>query len=235
MAETPRFALPLLEAAQAQKHVTVNEALARADALAAGRVESLGTATPPASPAEGAVHGVGAGATGAWSGRDGRLALFRNGGWDFADPFPGQRVWDAATGTGWLFDGTGWVEGALAGAPGGAATQARVVEIDHTVAPGPTSATAAIIPDKAIVLGVTGRVTGAIGGAAAWSLGVAGAPQRYGSGQGVAAGSLAHGVTGQPTAYFGGTGLLLTAEGGDFTGGTVRLAVHFLALAAPGA
>ena len=34
MAETAKLTLPLLEAAQAQKHVTVNEALVRLDAAA---------------------------------------------------------------------------------------------------------------------------------------------------------------------------------------------------------
>ena len=48
MSETPRFAMPLLDAAQAQKHVTVNEALMRADMLAAACVESRHLADPPA-------------------------------------------------------------------------------------------------------------------------------------------------------------------------------------------
>ena len=87
MSETARFRLPLLESGQAQKHVTVNEALARADCLAAGRVEELGRTTPPETPAEGTLWGVGSGATGAFTGQDGRMALFLGGGWSFADPW----------------------------------------------------------------------------------------------------------------------------------------------------
>ena len=74
---------------------------------------------------------------------------------------------------------------------------------------------------------------GAIGGATNWSLGVSGSPDRYGSGFGVGLDAWAHGVTGSPLAYFGGSTLLLTAAGGNFTGGTVRLAVHYLDIAPP--
>ncbi len=49
MSETYQFKLALLEAAQAQKHVTVNEAFARLDALAQLRVQSR-SADVPASP-----------------------------------------------------------------------------------------------------------------------------------------------------------------------------------------
>jgi hypothetical protein len=233
MAETTRFALPLLEAAQAQKHVTMNEALARADALAAGRVERLGALAPPADPSDGEMWGVGQGATGAWTGQDGRLALFLNGGWDFAEPFEGQQVWDAATGLSATRLAGQWVMGSVAATPGAAATRAVAAEIDHEISPGASSTTAAVIPDKAVVIGITGRVIAAIGGADSWSLGVPGAPQRYGSGFGTTAGAFARGVTANPQAYFGGTPLTLSAAGGDFTGGTVRLAVHFLAIDPP--
>ena len=233
MADTQRFTLPLLDAAQAQKHVTMNESLARLDALAAQRFESLGGAVPPGSPAEGEVHLVGPGATGDWAGQDGQIAYYANGGWEFAPPYPGQRAWDAASGTGWTFTASGWVSGVAAGSAGGALSVAEIAEIDHAIASGPTSATVALIPDKAVVIGVTARVTAAIGGASSWSLGVAGSPDRYGTGFGTGAGSFAHGVTGQPQAYFGATPLLLTAAGADFTGGTVRIAVHFLALSPP--
>jgi hypothetical protein len=85
------------------------------------------------------------------------------------------------------------------------------------------------------VLGVTGRVLTELTGATGWSLGVTGSPDRYGTGYGTGAGSFAHGVTGQPQAYYGQTELAVTAEGGAFTGGTVRLAVHLLDLQPPAA
>lgn len=233
MSETARFAMPLLDAAQAQKHVTVNEALARADALSAGRVERRDLSAPPPA-ADGEVFVVAAGATGEWAGREGALAVFLNGGWEFVAPWEGASFWVAAERLRITRDGGDWVEGRVSGAPGGAATLGRVVEVDLSLS-GASSATADVIPDKAVVLGVTGRVMGAITGATSWELGVAGSTGRYGTGYGVAAGSFAHGVTGQPQAYYGGASLVATATGGDFTAGTVRLAVHMLELSPPDA
>src|SRR5690625_1147727 len=72
MSDTPRFAMPLLDAAQAQKHVTVNEALMRADLLAARRVAYRG-AVPPEGPGDGEVCIVAEGASGAWAGHENAL------------------------------------------------------------------------------------------------------------------------------------------------------------------
>jgi hypothetical protein len=221
--------MPLLDAAQAQKHVTVNEALMRADVLGAARVEDRTRSAPPAEPEDGDMHIVGPAAAGDWAGHAGELALWLNGGWVFVAPWEGCVVWVAAERARLTRVGGAWVAGHLGGSPGGAATLARVVEIDHALA-GAVSTTPAVIPDKAVVLGVTGRVLAAITGASAWALGVAGSPDRYGAGYGTGAGSYAHGVTGQPQAYYGATALAITASGGAFTGGTVRLAVHLLEL-----
>ncbi|MEM1383133.1 MAG: DUF2793 domain-containing protein [Pseudomonadota bacterium] len=232
MGDTANFGIALLDAAQAQKHVTVNEALLRVDALAARRVESFGATMPPTG-VEGQAHVVGTSATGDWLGHDGEIAIWLNDGWDFVAARIGWRVLDGATGEEAVFDGTAWVPGGIAVSPTGAQTVMRVAEIEHTLAAGATSTTAAVIPDKAVVIGVTARVTGAIGGASTWSMGVAGSTDRYGTGYGTGAGSYAHGVTGQPLAYYGDTALVLTAEGGNFSGGTVRLAVHYMALTPP--
>jgi hypothetical protein len=226
--------MPLLDAAQAQKHVTLNEALMRADVLGAGRVEDRHLARPPAVPLDGRAHIVGAGATGAWAGQEGQLALFLNGGWEFVAPWEGCTVWVAAERTRVTLVGGAWTQEQSGVSPGGAATMARVVELDHPLS-GAVSTTAPAIPDKAVVLGVTGRVLVAITGASGWSLGVAGSPDRYGAGYGTAAGAYAHGVTGQPQAYYGATPLVITAEDGAFAGGTVRLAVHLLELQPPAA
>jgi Protein of unknown function (DUF2793) len=232
MSETPRFAMPLLDAAQAQKHVTVNEALMRADVLGAARVEDRHLAEPPAVPVDGHAHIVGVGATGAWAGHDGELALFLNGGWEFVMPWDGCAVWIAAERARVTRVGGVWTQEGGGTSPGGAATTGRVVEIDHALE-GAASVTPPVIPDKAIVLGVTGRVLTEITGASGWSLGVDGSPDRYGSGYGTGAGAYAHGVTGQPQAYYGATPLVITAQGGAFTGGTLRLAVHLMELVPP--
>lgn len=76
MAQTPHIALDLLEQAQAQKEVTVNEAFFRIDALLNSGVIDRDLSTPPVSPAEGDVYIVGASPTGTWSGKASQLAYF---------------------------------------------------------------------------------------------------------------------------------------------------------------
>lgn len=95
---TPRFALPLLAAGQAQKEVTHNEALILIDALAQPIVESAALATPPTSPVSGQAWLVAAAPTGAWAGHAGAIALWSEGGWRFVAPIEGMRV--VARGTG---------------------------------------------------------------------------------------------------------------------------------------
>ena len=225
--------LGLLDAAQAQKHVTVNEALLRLDALASRQVLASSLGEPPSEVADGDRFVVGTPANGAWVGQERRIAIRVNGGWEFAVPWPGLSLWDVA-GSGWmLFDGTDWRAAVGALSSGGAASLSKVIEFEHVIEPGPTSETAAVIPDKAVVLGVTARVREMIGGTAAWSLGVASGPDRYGSGIGSASGAYAHGVSGTPLAYYGSTPLLLTAEGGSFTGGRVAIAIHLMEIVPP--
>jgi len=213
--------------------VTMNEALALLDVAAAARVESMGAVSSPPGPAEGEAHIVAAGSGGDWSGHDGHVAVFLNGGWEFIAPWAGWRLWVAGQAGTALYDGSEWHLADQPISSGGALTAQRVAEIDHVITPGPTSLTAAFIPDKAIVLGVTARVLTPNTGATGWQLGVTGGTDRYGSGIGVAANAYAHGVTGSPQAYYGGSSLLLTAEGADFAGGAVRIAVHYLEISPP--
>ncbi|MBK0397696.1 DUF2793 domain-containing protein [Limibaculum sp. M0105] len=234
MADTQMMGLGLLEAAQAQKHVTVNEALARIDALAARQVLSADVAIPSAAMVDGDRFLVPNGAAEEWAGQDGRIAFRVNGGWEFAEPWTGMRVFDVSTRAWLTYDGSSWRREVSALSVSGAATFFRIVEIEHDVTAGATSVTSPVLPDKALVLGVTGRVVQALNGVSSWALGTADGIDRYGNGIGAAAGSFAHGVSGTPVTYFGATSLVLTAEGGSFAGGRVRLSVHFIELAPPG-
>lgn len=219
MAETGNLGLPLLAPSQAQKHVTVNEALSRLDGLTQLRLMSVATGTPPAA-AEGMAWGVPAGATGDWAGQDGRIAIRTNGGWVFADPAEGWRGWIVDETREVLHDGAGWAPAPV--------PAIRSVTFDHAVAPGGSSVTTEVIPQNAMVFAVTGRVSSALSGAlASWTLGVAGAEDRYGAGIGLAQGSWLVGVTGQPVTYYADTPLVLTASGGDFAAGAVRLVLHY--------
>ncbi len=232
MPETAKLGLPLVAPAQAQKHVTVNESLTRLDALVQLSLESVGGTLPPSSPGEGEAHSVGAGATGAWTGQDGQVAVYANGGWVFLSPQTGWQGWSGGTRV--QFDGVDWIEGAGALSVNGAGFVHRTIELDHAVAAGASSAVSAAVPANTIVYGVSGRVLSAIGGATSFEVGVSGSTDRYGSGIGVGAGAWLRGMTGSPLAYYADTDLLLTAQGGSFDGsGTLRLAVHFAELTLP--
>lgn len=234
MADTKRLGLPLLAPAQSQKHVTVNESLARLDALVNMSLNSVNAVTPPASPEEGDVHGVGAGATDAWTGEDGRLAVFLNGGWAFLDPAPGWQAWSDTDGARVAYDGSIWQPGAGSFSANGAGFVHRTIEIDHDIGVGSTSVVSAIFPAGAIAYGVTARVLVDIGGAASIELGVSGSTDRYGSGIGVVAGAWARGVTGTPLTYYSATDLLVSATGGSFDGtGRIRIAAHVAELTLP--
>jgi hypothetical protein len=235
MAKTAQLGLPLVMPAQAQKHVTVNEALARLDATAQLRVVSSAVSTPPASETDGAAYLVPAGATAAWAGKAGQVAVWSNGGWTYLGPKAGWRAWDESRDGYQLHDGTGWMPDAITVSPGGAGLIAKVVELDHPVTSGATNSTAVAIPAQAQVIGVTGRVVETLEGPSltGWRIGVSGSDNRYGSGLGVAQNSYLSGLSGSPVSYYSDTPLLLTAEGGTFASGSIRLAVHLLQLVPP--
>jgi Protein of unknown function (DUF2793) len=233
MSETTRFALPLLMPSQAQKHVTVNEALLRLDALAQLVLGSRSVSAPPAAPSEGDCYAVPTGASGDWSGRSGQIAVFVGGGWDFVLPGRGWRAFVEDEGGLFLYD-DGWSplqagEGTSSDGP-----RFRTISHDHPFSAGPSSTTAPIIPAFASVWGVTGMVTAAVGGATSMEIGVAGSPNRYGSGIGTGEGSWLRGLTGSPLTYWEETSLVLTSEVGSFDGtGTIRILVYAVELPLP--
>lgn len=108
MSETIHLKLPYLDAAQAQKHVTHNEALLLLDALVHCAVEDRGLTAPPPSPVEGARYLVAAEASGAWSGRDGALAIWQDGAWTFQAPVAGMLLFVKSEGVLLLHDGAGF-------------------------------------------------------------------------------------------------------------------------------
>ena len=106
---TPNLALPFIMPAQAQKHVTHNEAIELLDTIVQLALESADANTPPAAPAEGQAWALGNAPTGAWSGRAGAIAAWRGGGWLYVTPAEGWLAWvtDAAelrvrTGGAWV-------------------------------------------------------------------------------------------------------------------------------------
>lgn len=234
MTSTMNLGLPLVQPSQAQKHVTVNEALARLDGLTQLVLQSVTLATPPVVASDGETYFVPASAVNAWSGQDGTLAIWSNGGWVFVAPVRGWTGFIVDQGVRAEFDGTGWTTGALGVTASGAASQFHVVEFDHLLGAGASSATAVLIPQYAVVFAVTGRVKTAITGTlTGFEIGVSGASNRYGSGIGLGQGTWFSGVTGQPQAYYADTPVQFTALGGDFAAGEIRVALHYLLAGVP--
>ncbi len=234
MNETSNLGLPLVQPAQAQKHVTVNEGLARLDGLTHLTLGSTSSTTPPLGVEDGASYGVPNGAVNEWDGHAGEVAIFSNGGWVFVTPQAGWRAWIADESTSAMHDGSGWIEGALSISPAGAASLFKVIEFDHVLSAGATSTTTVEIPQYAMVFAVTGRIKAAFTGTLTdWDLGVSGSGNRYGSGLGLAQGAWISGMSGQPTTYWSDTALEFTANGGDFAAGEVRLAIHYFAATPP--
>jgi len=114
-----RLDLPFLFAAQAQKEATVNEALARIDALLAPVIEGEAS-SPPIAPASGECWIVGAQPQDSWEEREGSIAFFSAGAWMFAMPQAGWQVFDKSSGTTlrWM---DGWHALTLPAAPAGGA------------------------------------------------------------------------------------------------------------------
>ncbi|MDE2363138.1 MAG: DUF2793 domain-containing protein [Hyphomicrobiales bacterium] len=108
MSVTTRLALPLMDAAQSQKHVTHNEAIVDLDALVHMSVHARNVTTPPSAPAEGDRWLVGAGATGVFAGNVNAVAAFDSGGWAYLAPRAGWRVYVEAENVILLFDGANW-------------------------------------------------------------------------------------------------------------------------------
>ena len=100
--------LPYLLAAQAQKHVTHNEALRLLDAMVQLSVLDRARTTPPASPADGDRHLVASGATGLWAGWDLNVAFWVDGVWLRLVPRQGWLVWIAAEQVFLVWNGSAW-------------------------------------------------------------------------------------------------------------------------------
>src|SRR6056297_1331234 len=171
MSETPRLALPLVQPSQAQKHVTVNEALVRLDGLAQLCLASRSQTVPPDPVTDGACHLVPAGAGGGWAGHEGEIAIGSNGGWVFVTPGHGWRAFvaDEVAQIAYL-DGI-WKGGVLGSSASGAAARFETVEFEHELAAG-TNQTVDEIPAGSMVFAVSARVIEAITGSlSSWRLG----------------------------------------------------------------
>jgi hypothetical protein len=90
--QTPILSFPLILPAQAQKHVTHNEALRLLDVMVQLVVKDRGLTAPPASPVDGDRHIIADGAIDAWAGKEGQIAAFWDNAWLYLMP---QEGWAA--------------------------------------------------------------------------------------------------------------------------------------------
>jgi len=124
-------------------------------------------------------------------------------------------------------------------APHGSNIQCAVVE-DVITCSGASSVSTKQIPNRAIVLAVSVYVVTAISGATSFNVdattsasgGSGTTAGQFGASLGITAGSSNGGVIG-PTAWYATSTIKLTAQGGSFTGGTVRVAIQYILCGAP--
>lgn len=105
--------LPYIQAAQAQKHVTHNEALKILDVLVNAGVQDRGRTTPPGTSGEGDRHIIAATPTGAWAGQAHAIAAYQGGAWQFYTPQVGWLAYVADQNELAVFNGSDWVSPGL--------------------------------------------------------------------------------------------------------------------------
>lgn|GEM_PF-511742 len=109
--DSPNLGLPYLAAAQAQKHVTMNEALRRLDALVQPTIETRSLLAEPSAPTDGTAYILPIGKSGtAWAAPAANsLALWQDGLWTFLTPKIGWQVFARDEKSILAFDGTAWI------------------------------------------------------------------------------------------------------------------------------
>ncbi len=111
MEQTENIKLPYIAAAQAQKHVTHNEALRILDTVIQMVVLDQDLIVPPVSPVNGECYIVANEGGGEWLGKGHQIATFVDNSWFFYQPRIGWVVWVIDEEKLYVFDGSVWVEG----------------------------------------------------------------------------------------------------------------------------
>jgi hypothetical protein len=111
MTDTANLGLPCIDAAQAQKHVTHNEALRLLDTLVQLAVLDRDLNSPPPSPGEGQRWIVKASPapTGPWAGHGHHIAAWQDSAWQFSVPKTGWIVYIVDESLLACWNGTAWV------------------------------------------------------------------------------------------------------------------------------
>lgn len=109
MPDSPNLILPYIQASQAQKHITHNEAIKLLDGVVQLAVISRVLTAPPGSPADGDRYIVASSATGIWAGWDLNVAYFADGAWTRLVPRPGWSAYSVADSSNFTWNGSAWI------------------------------------------------------------------------------------------------------------------------------
>lgn len=115
--------------------------------------------------------------------------------------------------------------------PHGAGLAMVTVEEEITLSGASVSTTIAF-PNQCVIVGASVRVTQAITGATSFQVGDASSATRYGSAINVSLGTMNQGTIG-PTGNYASTPVIVAPTSGSFTGGKVRVALHYMRITPP--
>jgi hypothetical protein len=133
----------------------------------------------------------------------------------------------------WTITGQGFMPALanLAAAPKGGSIQFGVIEVLLSGLTGASVTASAAVPTNCIVYAVGAFVVTTITGATSYSVGwngPGGSSSTFGSGLSLLAGSNNAGLIGPVANYTPAANLTVTAAGPNFTGGAVRLSIHYM-------
>ena len=224
--KTPLLGLDYVMPEQAQKHVTVNDALRRLDGLLQLSVKTRTETAPPKEPQNGDRYLIAAPASGAWQNHDGAVALYEDSGWAFFTPQLGWQLWDEGQEEMLVLTSKGWQPAQATGTYSLFKTLESVFE--------PAAGLGSLkIPPHITLLGVTARVLATISGPTAWHLGTNSGTDRFGSNLGLEKDTIVTGPADPPSTYWQEEDIVLSPMGGTFTDGRIAVAVHFIDLPPP--
>jgi hypothetical protein len=108
MSDSPNLNLPYIMAAQAQKHITHNEAIKTIDVIVQLSVLNKNLTAEPSTPNEGERHIVAPLATGSWANKDNQIAAYQDGAWVFHPAQIGWLAWVTDLSQLYAWDGASW-------------------------------------------------------------------------------------------------------------------------------
>lgn len=186
--------------------------------------------SPPVNPKELATYIIPETFDPTWQYFKDYIVFFHGGVAYYIKPRPNTRAYIQGEDINVIYTGTEWVEG-LVGTEGGGGFSIKTLELDVELI-GDSVTTDLIIPNRAIVCSVATRVIETIAGATSYEIGVEGDLSKFGSTLGINLNDSNIGVIG-PTAYYDDTNIVITAQGGSFTNGVVRLILYYMQFNAP--